>query len=380
MHVNDLVSLLLTSTKGKPLVGDSTFQSAMLDIVALLGCEALVWKIDDVILDFAPSFFDGQILDEMRKQIGSEKVILSAAFSENIVRHEFHLLHEEAPAVLVACYSPIRRNLQDDISVRRFEIGLQNVALPLLARFLSHRHERLSFLPPKHLVYGWNKGDSARQILWPWKQGASVEVATLAIDMRKSTFCMEECRMQSDFAQFLEDFEKLARSSARKHGAVFDKFTGDGVLLHFVADQFEEINMTKLSESLMECVIDISIQATDLLLNLTENMRMLRKGLGFGFGVDEYSTLLKVGTNNEIFAVGSGIVRACRLCDSSEAGKLRVSNTFAVRLQRECPWLQNAGESMPFSTKEYPEIHQVTVFEIDIAQAKKLKLTTSHGQ
>ena len=107
-----------------------------------------------------------------------------------------------------------------------------------------------------------------------------LNAATLSYDLRKSTFCMENADSPSKFAGWLDLLVQILTQVAHRHGGVFDKFTGDGALVHFLAKECEVVYGTKPVEAALACAIDMQYATKVHLDRLRKFMRMDSNLLG----------------------------------------------------------------------------------------------------
>ena len=137
----------------------------------------------------------------------------------------------------------------------------------------------------------------------------TIPAYTLCLDIRKSTELMSYCESPKVYTDFMEVFIRKSKEIIKDSNAIYDKFTGDGILCHFI----EEIN----SEPLLDC-IKCSVELHNNFKTVYShylkkgNFILDVSGAGIGIGIDYGKVFFRI-INHEFFAIGLSVVHACRL-------------------------------------------------------------------
>ncbi len=234
--------------------------------------------------------------------------------------------------------------------------------------------------------------DSTYQLSYPWKRGGRVPTTTLVLDIRKSTFAMSFALSEKAFAEWMSFTIRLLRRISDKYSAIFDKFTGDGVMIHFASiegtrkgtddsdlhrepdfmgmpseDDYAEIvktldrnfnvphvqNPVALKDGLLANESRLLMAyccAWEMMHALNHHTRELDSiltrghgGLGSTVGIGIGSATWSLDRDGNPIVVGPGVVGACRAVDSGDPGCVVVSPTIrrrlaALGLHSECDW------------------------------------------
>lgn len=236
------------------------------------------------------------------------------------------------------------------------EIGfVQEVAtsiLPMFHEVVRQRMRRFSAFPNEisaRYLQDAHACDGAKEKLCaPWERGTPNRTATLSFDLRKSTVCMEQADSPKAFAEFLSLMTNVLTRITHQHGGVFDKFTGDGCLVHFLeAEQhfFNEatgngkVNLVTgdamIVNAALECAIDMQLASRWLLGKLRPNLRLDSKLYGAGIGIDISDTFWDVDRSSNPVVVGRGVVGACRLGSLAKKNEIYVTNVAYYCLPSE---------------------------------------------
>lgn len=261
------------------------------------------------------------------------------------------------------------RSLGQDISnakdhhqqVRMVEkLTKSNIFNVLLLFFdaLSHRERRFAAFAPNLTSRYWsdvgklvNEGagpsqkmrnaiDSTREpIRVPWDSSSigrlhcdtsstSVRTASLSLDLRKSTHCMEQARSPKEFGLWLSQLTEILRKVCHLHEGVFDKFTGDGALVHFLDRECAAINGGRsATEAAVHCAVDMQLAVEMHMRRLRTILRLDSDRFGAGIGIDCDTAYWSHDHRDNPIVVGRGVVYACRLCDKAPRRQIRLTNS-----------------------------------------------------
>jgi len=183
----------------------------------------------------------------------------------------------------------------------------------------------------------------------------SVQMIVLAADIRSSTFLMKEAIDFKVFAHAIGDFVTSARDEIRKEGGWFDKFTGDGFLVYWIADRrpvdeyLEDVVVTA------GVIIDVFRRRTEPILR--KNSRNVPKRIGLSIGLDAGPGYF-ANIAGDITIVGPPVVGAVRMVESADPYECVVNNYLGQRLLT-VPQMMAARNYVlaPVTrpTKEYPD-------------------------
>lgn len=130
----------------------------------------------------------------------------------------------------------------------------------------------------------------------------------LSIDIRRSTELMLRRRTPKGFANFLNDLCLCLSQAVKNHFGVIDKFTGDGLLAYFPVfftgtdAGFHALSAAEESHRIFQ----------DVYARHREAFVVVLKDVGLGAGID-FGTVHLVKVTNELTAIGTPVVYACRL-------------------------------------------------------------------
>jgi hypothetical protein len=246
---------------------------------------------------------------------------------------------------------------------------------------ILRRAETDSIFPPAQSVKFWNLVDdsySHRVKSRPWDEDPSgrakqVPTATLSFDLRRSTFLMEHAIDKKAYADWLEILVIILKEILHLRGGVFDKFTGDGVLAHFPAYEFdvyssEDALETAYDTNVLNCIScgwDM-IRAAEICSDvLVPNISLSNENCGSAVGAAFDNAQWSVGRAGNPVVVGRGVVHACRL-SGGEPGTMQLTNAIVARLKR---MLGNAAqfEETDFVSKEYSAGSGVKMYKMTSA-------------
>jgi class 3 adenylate cyclase len=237
----------------------------------------------------------------------------------------------------------------------------------LIYQVLLHRVRMFSPFAPSASEAYWDDADArlaadVPRLVPPWALARSISTATLSLDLRKSTFCMENAHPPSRFALWLDQLVQILTRVTHLHGGVFDKFTGDGALVHFLAANESDESVARAVDIAFECALSMH-RAMRLHVDLLRTfLRFESDILGAAIGLDVAPTYWSLDHRNNPITVGRGVVNACRIGDKTEAGGTRVTNIAYQHLLRT----RGGGHfrKVPFVSKEVPADMKVKVWEL----------------
>lgn len=170
---------------------------------------------------------------------------------------------------------------------------------------------------------------SHTKLMPPWHENDQLRLTvTLSADLRLSTFCMDNARSFVDYSRWNNELVQILIDIAHFHGGVFDKFTGDGALIHFLDDESDKIYNTSSVIQALTCARDINYALNRHVDRLRKNLHHDNKYLGVGIGLDIGDAHWSMSEHNAPIVVGDGVVGACRCCDLSKPHNIIMTNYF----------------------------------------------------
>src|SRR6185369_1127111 len=137
-------------------------------------------------------------------------------------------------------------------------------------------------------------------------------------------FCMENADDPKKFAYWLDDMVQILMHIAHYYGGIFDKFTGDGALVHFPVDTSEIIDGRNAVTAAVFCSIAMQKGMAYHLGRLRKFLRLDSKVVGGAIGIDVALAHWTLDERHNPITVGRGVVNACRLMDGTKAGCVRL--------------------------------------------------------
>jgi hypothetical protein len=236
-----------------------------------------------------------------------------------------------------------------------------------LATALRRREANLSFFPPELRRGFWlNALGLEGGIELPWAKVPNGEVIghrtiTLSLDLRRSTFAMREAKNKKLHADWLEALVEILRKIAHDNLGIFDKFTGDGVIAHFLVDAIGTMDRGQGSVGTLGSDAIFSrerqearakLRSTGLLAlkaaremitavnrhleHSMPNMRFLSSQFGAAVGLAEDDAVWSMDRDGRPIVVGTGVVGACRLSGGA-SGQIRLPNDLKMALDGSIP-------------------------------------------
>jgi len=250
-----------------------------------------------------------------------------------------------------------------------------NATIPLLFDVFHHRERRFAPFAVSVSERYWEDSHklaraidyTTEQILRPpWEGNANVHrTATLCVDLRKSTFCMEHSDQAEKFGRWLDSLVRVVTKVCHAHGGIFDKFTGDGGLVHFLDRECMSIYGNSALSCAVDCALELQIELIKLLESLRTFLRFDSGLLGAGVGIDVADAYWSLDHRDNPIVVGKAVVGSCRVCDSAKAGKTRLSNIACKLLPQDTLFnLMKLGlKQVSQSTKELDKEMDILVWE-----------------
>jgi class 3 adenylate cyclase len=300
-------------------------------------------------------------------------------------KHWFHPAGLDDPSRKMSLpegIKPQSGSLQDDEKSTTLEQRMEDKfvsfhgrsTLPMLFHIMLYRESRFTPFPGRISQRYWEdsaelmKADTEpkrKDVLRPpWDTDELQRTATLSFDLRKSTFCMEHADKHKKFGDWLDQMVEILTGVCHLHGGVFDKFTGDGALIHFLQKEFVVVYENKDPvEAAMDCAVDMHRAIGIHLERLREFLRFDCQLLGAGIAIDISDTYWALDHRDNPITVGRGVVGACRLCDRTPAGKIHMTNIAYRALTPEILNKLPHPRVVPLESKEFNKEMEITVWE-----------------
>jgi class 3 adenylate cyclase len=224
----------------------------------------------------------------------------------------------------------------------------------------------------------WREAEEANETLGRGKDDNSndgtMETITISLDLRKSTFAMEQAKENQDFATWMSGLITKLTGHAQKCGAIFDKFTGDGVIVHFAVNppwekkkEGEDVLPQTLTKAL-RCAAQLVSIVEDELPGLRKILHNSSGKFGAGVGMAFADAQWDVDTNGQFMVVGKGVVGACRAADDAHAGKIRLVNSAYQPISAIPGVKLDRFRLKSFKTKEFSKDLDVSVWEVNASE------------
>jgi class 3 adenylate cyclase len=265
--------------------------------------------------------------------------------------------------IVVTGYSALCFRGVPSIADRQFFISLHSLSTAALLHRFAQSHTRL-FRPFSSRVSEdyWNQGSepdgAAGTLSIAWRPGL-VRTVTLAYDLRKSTFCMENADQLDRYAKWVDQLVQILMGLGHHFGGVFDKFTGDGGLVHFVEEQSRRVAGLCALDAAVETAIAMHDATTRHLEHLRKFLFLNSRRLGACIGIGVGDTRWSLDHRHNPIIVGRGVVHACRLMNDADAGTIRLTNLAYQGLSTPH---QKLFTEEGFESKEHPATMEVTAW------------------
>lgn len=275
---------------------------------------------------------------------------------------------------------PLRMAILVDVGSPAFNEG-SAYWVPLAAEIDSALHARDSMFlhfPPAYSEYLWRAAskrcgtlqqanDSTREkqhgVL---ARNTKLDTVTVSLDLRQSTFAMEKVISRDVFSKWMEGLVRAYRNLIYSYHGVFDKFTGDGVLAHFLDPDALPGGSSGDSQTRrgVRCAMDMVTITGIFFDRLQPNLRIDSKLFGAGVGIAaDHANWSMDGARNPM-VVGHGVVDACRLCARAEAGETLITVNAYHRLCLGSSPQDTKAEKIDFSGKNYPDEMELMVWRL----------------
>lgn len=214
------------------------------------------------------------------------------------------------------------------------------------------------------------RGSHKPRLVPPWSRGgekSGIETVTLSLDLRKSTLMMEKAVRPECFAKWLSAMVQVLRSIVHRHLGVFDKFTGDGVLAHFLVEDIDKVTAGRGPTAVRAavCCADEMITAINLLLEVVQPFIRYDSGLfGAGVGIAQDFAHWTNDRSRHLIVVGTGVVDACRMSSGGKAGDILLTVNTLHQFQRDGSCSGLRAEKRAFTAKGYPEEQQLQAWAL----------------
>jgi len=259
-------------------------------------------------------------------------------------------------------------------------------ALSSVAKALVQRDMLLSSFSKRHRISFWRMAergsaplDIRQQALnSPGMSGGEsslISTVSLAIDIRRSTFLMREAKSFRDFAKWIQQLTLLMRKLCHANGGVFDRFTGDGALAHFVEDDPTMVapdgapGKWRATWQALKTALEVS-QAVEIAIehHFRTNTRFATSGTGVGSGLAVDPAYWDIDRSGSPIVVGHGVVNATRL-SSGPGGTLTMSlDAFGAMPELAAG---GEGERVAIVNKDYPEDLAAIAVRMNCARASR---------
>ena len=243
-------------------------------------------------------------------------------------------------------YSPLMRKQEKGKVVTR-TADEDHDLIAVYAAYFDQMLRDLSFVPMPLIEAEWNKalqdrsqieiGEARHRAGLPWGERAPEETptVTLSLDLRNSTFAMLQARDRSGvYAKWLEGLAELARAITLHNGGIFDKFTGDGIICHFVYPMKTgdgDLGERQALIAGITCATEL-IRALEVHISSVEpHLKFRSRTFGPAIGMAVDLAAWSLDRDGKPVVVGEGIVNACRL-NKGERGSIILTNDLKHRL------------------------------------------------
>ncbi len=223
---------------------------------------------------------------------------------------------------------------------------------------ITSRDSKFSYFPHGFSEFLWRQamttyGKPSNGFVFP---SNSPKTVTLSLDLRRSTFAMEKAIDHGVFSEWMNGLINIFQMLIEYNYGVFDKFTGDGVLAHFLDenDMPGDNNPRKPELSAVSCAAEM-IEATEIYLDtLRPYLRYESQRFGASVGIASGNAHWSLAGANGPIIVGHGVVDACRLCSRASPRQIlmAVHTYHTVRHAEFCNIF--SPEQVSFDGKDYP--------------------------
>lgn len=241
---------------------------------------------------------------------------------------------------VLACFlvdgrASARRAIADGIqnSLTEVDVGRFRDAVAIYVTAFDQLLTDLCFMPREMVARSWRTVLQGSQLSWDKPGGSETPTLTLSLDIRRSTFAMQQACDRLFHAAWLDAVAQLARELTLLHGGIFDKFTGDGALVHFVYEAGDKASEEAALRSAMGCASEILLAMREHSRHLECNLKFLSELFGPAIGMARDISAWSLDRDGRPIVVGTGVVNACRL-SGGEAGWVVITNDLRAALER----------------------------------------------
>lgn len=236
--------------------------------------------------------------------------------------------------------------------------------------YLDHEIYRRLEVPGKNVA-------ALPAMIPPWQRPeGNTYTCTLALDLRRSTFGMDLASSPKSYADWIEAFVLILKTISGDNLGVFDKFTGDGAIVHFMADDCEGLcrkgpdveprkirRGTDAARLAVKCGWEMIYALGCHMRCLERILKLHNKHLGPAIGIAIDEACWSVDRYGNPIVLGPGVVHACRAGDGAPANTMRLTPITLTLLDEMVPGTPLAYQ-VPFETKEYKADAGVRIFEM----------------
>lgn len=295
---------------------------------------------------------------------------------KRLEEHAFSSLGRGLCACLMFHWNGLSRLLRTDVerlkaagSFLEFELkrSIGWRILPFMAEAFSAYERRFSAFPARIREFYWqsigrreySSGptlNSKSGSMPPWdicyQTKETVQTVTLSLDLRKSTYCMEYAASAPRFGRWLEMFTEKMRSVAHQHGGIYDKFTGDGSLVHFLQPECLAIYCRSAIDSAVHCASDMQLVVEHHMQELRQFLQHDSPVFGAGIAIDVGEAHWACDDRDNPVVVGRGVVGACRAGDKALRYMIRLTNVAYRQLSQQVREKLREVTQVDLETKE----------------------------
>lgn len=264
------------------------------------------------------------------------------------------------------------RNIFGDLSINKNSENSEkwfSIAATFREIFIQRNRAYHHFPVALSMIY-WNNVYLLEKasFLPPWRKLSAVKTITLSLDLRKSTLAMEQARDHQKFATWMHDLLKKLTDTALNHFGVFDKFTGDGVIVHFLVDDLKGLPGQPTGIEVIEravcCAAAMIREVDDMLPRLREILLNDCDQFGAGVGLSVDGARWRTDHTGSPIVVGRGVVTACRAADSAKAGVIRLINSAYQDYRTTILGMEVPARQQIFESKEFPKEKGMRVWDL----------------
>lgn len=240
---------------------------------------------------------------------------------------------------------------------------LDHDIVAVYASYFDQMLRDLSYVPLSLMQAEWDKalhnapvaanGPPRHRRGLPWSLGGEASTITLSLDLRKSTFAMQQTHDRRAFAHWLEGVAELSREIVLHHDGIFDKFTGDGVICHLVHPERDEPAITASVTAAASCAVELLCAMEHHMEQVFGLLKFRSRAFGPAIGMALDGAVWSLDRDGKPVVVGPGIVNACRL-NGGDAGHILMTNDLKVRLASAIPSLRFNEHDLGEGHKDFP--------------------------